>query len=361
MPEPPAAPAPQRHLKPGGWLFLILVVATALSLGWTELAPRLAAWWQGSPLAPGAPAPATPPAGPPSPKAGPTLAPALFPRPATALPRAESGALANVVLPPLVGVTLPPAGATGAPSEVEAIRAVARGDADATIVSVAALAAVPEAVAAGVRAAWLVGPSPADGALFPSCDGAELRQLKLGAVPGSLGEFHLFAALAGAALPPLTAFARDADLERAMDEGVVTAGPARGRARQGLVGRPGCAVLPLDAFSLVAVRNTHRPMTAGALAALVGLARAPAPTPGEVAAFFDPHRQAPGGFAELFHSAGEVWRAAGVVRHPARAPAAIDRTFLDRRAAPPAAAPAAPPPGPPVATRELGFPSWIDR
>ncbi len=389
MPDSPAASprpaAPPRRIKPAGWVVILLAVLLLVYLatrkqkrspsttpppGPSVTAPPARAGGPAKPIArPRAPPPASvsvPIRTTPAPAIGIVLAPQLFPRPGTTLPPAHPTALANVVLPALVGVRMPAAGAQPAVSEREAILEVARGDADQTIASVAALAAVPEAVQRGVKAVWLVGFSPPDGALFPSCDAAALRQTRLGFVPGSLGELDLLAALAGSPVPPMVAFDTDSDLARAIDDGIVTGGPARGRARAR--GGPTCEVLPDSTFALVAIRDTRKPMSPQGLAALVGLGRSSPLPASEVVAFFDPHRAAPGGFAKLFAAAGKVWSAAGLIGTPAVAQDAVDWTFLSRpstRAHPaPGAGVATPAPNGAAARekgQELGFPSWVDR
>jgi hypothetical protein len=357
MPDAPS-PAPRAKIRPAGWVVLIVALGLGGYFAWTKLAPLLPV----SPVAPPPPSSPTPPENKPEPRApggaGLVLPRDLFPAAAPALPAQRAPAVANATLPAMFALELPPAGVKPAPSEVEAIRAIARGEADSAIVSVAALAAVPEAVAAGVQAVWYVGESVADGALFPACDGATLRRAKLGVVPGSLAHFHLLAALAGDALPALATFERDAELERAVNDKVVTGGPARGRGARFLAaaGKPPCLALPRSAFALVVVRHTARPMTAPELAALAALVRHPLPDPEENAAFFDRKRGAPGGFVELFESAGAVWAAVHLIGRPAFAKAAVDRTFLD------GAGPAAPGRHPRKdAAKELGFPSWLDR
>lgn len=366
---PQRGPPPAR-VKPAGWVVIVLVLGAAGYFAWPRLAALLAQSERAAPPAGGAAAP-TRPGGPALPRRPDAPAPAsgeglvlareLFPAAAAALPEVRQGSpAAKVALPALVGVELPTSGARPASSEVEAIRLVARGEVDAAIVSVAGFAAVPDAPAQGVKAAWYVGESPQDGALFPSCDGAALRRTHLGAVPGSLAHFHLLAALAGDALPPVALFDRDAELDRAINDKVVTGGAARARALKSLAaaGRPPCSALPASAFALVAVRRVSSPMTAAELAAIAALVRRPLPAPEEVAAFFDPGRRAPGSFAELYEAAGDVWSAVGLIDRPASSKAAVDRTFLDGGGG--ALVAVVRPQARRGVAKELGFPCWLD-
>lgn len=359
MPEAPFAEgprsAPARKIRPAGWLVLLLLVGGAGWFAWTQFGDSIRALID-RPAAPARPA---------SPGTTTTLAPDagmlprdLFPSAAASLPVVR-GATGRLALPPLVALEAPAQGVIPADSELAAIRAVLGGQADVAVASVASLAAVPEALAAGVRAAWLVGESPRDAALFPACDGASLSAASLGAVRGSIGHFHLLGALAGLELPTISLFDGDADLAAAIAAGRVTAGATRLGAPDAAEARPPCRALPSGSLSLVVIRQVGQALSAAELASIVALSRLPAPSPEEVAAFFDPARTAPGGFFELYASAADVWARTGLIAAPARAASAVDRTFLEGGAG--AFAPIRGRRAPASSARDLGYPSWVDR
>lgn len=355
---PSSGPSAFRRIKPAGWVMLLLA-AGGISYGaWRVIAPRLTA--PADPVAPTSPTAPTEPTEPtspptePAPRADRVVPKSLLPREARALPEVR-GSVAHVVLPPL---NLAPPGDSGAAlvgSESAAIDRLVQGTAHATIVSVAALAARPDAVRAGVKAAWFVGTSPLDAGLFPSCDREALEAARLGAVGRSLGHLHLVAALAGEKQPEIQAVPDEAALDRAIAEGRVSGGATRLAREGGTLPRPPCRALPASAFAFVVARRTDRPLSDAELASLAALSNRSV-APEEVAAFFDPARTAPGAFAELFDAASRIWQAAGVIERRATAAEAVDRSFLVA----PARAPDAPA-APARTSGGLGYPSWLDR
>lgn len=387
LPDPSGSSLPRRRyrIKPAGWAVIVLAVVGLLYLGWRLVGPPVERWLEARERAPTdevtsprtepeprepvvvvPPEPVEPEPEPRAPVAeGPGFGPELFPAEVPGLPE-PSGFLPRLVLPPLQLVARAQVGAREAGSEALALKMLSEGEADVAVVSVAALAASPEAIRRGVRAAWYLGDSPADGALFPSCEGAVLRHERLSAVERSLGHFHLLAALSDRPLPRIQLLPHAAALAETVQEGETTGGAWAPGAS---VAAP-CRVLPREAFSFVVVRRTEVDLSAGDLASVVALLRGPPPSAQAVATFFDPQREAPNGFADLFSRAGRVWASLGLIESPVEPALALDRSFLPLEPAePPPEVELEPLPVPepeqlpeevPTSPR-FGHPSWPDR
>jgi len=310
--------------------------------------PRFAQDVPSAPSAPDAGAPAAPTA-PASTAEGRIVAIDLFPAAIPGLPSSPDRT-PRLALPPLDAVPSVFKDVL-ARSETGAIEALSSGEADIAITSVVALAAVPQAVRAGVRAVWYLGNSSLDATLHPGCDAAVMRGQRLGAVRASLAHFHLLHALAGEPLPEIRLFNGEEELANAISSKAVTGG-AFGTAPRPVAAGTECHALSAAAFALIVLHHKDRPAASADVGYATSRALLPRPSPEEVAAFFDPARRAPGGFAQVFESAGAVWKAAGLIDHPASARDAVDPRFFS---------PATPAPAPQSAPGALGFPSWPDR
>jgi hypothetical protein len=313
----------------------------------------------------------------------PTLPPAL-PQPSTA---PVDVALAPMSSPGLLAALL---GSSGhmvlAHSEAEAVDRVADGRSAAAVVSVAALAAHPDVISKGLKAVWLFGYRPVNGAVGPTCDPGRLRSLKLGAVAGSLAHFRLMALLAGEPLPPIATYDSDQALDKAYADGTISGGELSETMREsGKV--EDCGGLPESAYAFVVVTNPQKPISASDLAAIVALNRSP-PTLEQVGGFFQKGVTGIGTFGGVFQAASGAWSQVKMIAAPAPEETAVDRMFLDRPAAGSiAATPAAAPldggspapsgsnPAPSGSTpapqeqakaaeapvKPFGYPSWLDR
>lgn len=254
-------------------------------------------------------------------------------------------------LPPL---SLPPtviAGSEGAVLHLVATEQVRDG-----IVSVAALAAHPEAVAFGVRAIWLAGDTVNEVSLLPSCDPIELLTAKLGVVGGSLSHLHLLSLL-GSPLPPIIQFDSAAALEAAYADGTINGGEAP-VSRRGSVAA-NCLELAKKADPLVLVHKVGRPVSKADALASVPMKGA-APTAEQVKAFFG---EGSDSFDALFRSASQKWLEAKVIPAVAAPADAVDRRLLEKPTPPPS--PTTPSNVTPAdagsaAVSPYGFPSWVD-
>lgn len=317
-------PSRQVKIRPAGWVVIALVVA---GLGWVafrfaspHLGPLVDRLKTSEPQPPGTPAPVEPS----EPIATAALSPSLFPSTAPGLP--APGELPSVSLPAYSALRLP-RGSPTASGERVALQQLLSGEVDYAVVSVPALAASPEVIESGARVVWSLGAAPEDAALFPSCDPATLRGLKLGVVPGTAGHLALLAALANEPLPPITPFDDDAGLTRALSEGLITGG-----ARRMPPGTRGCLPLPQAATTLVVVRGADVEADASRVSAIVQLARRPEAAE-SVASFLDPSRRSAGGFVDVYERSQQVWRSVGLIDRTLPASAALASPSTDRPSA----------------------------
>jgi hypothetical protein len=327
------------------------------------------------------------------------------PAPTVAAPPAKSAPI--LAVPPLLHAT----GlhdALSANSEQEAIRLLLEGKAAIAITSVAALAAVPEDQLSQLRAVRLLGFWPAEAALGPTCDLAKLSaNIRLGAVRGSLAHYEMLRLTQGLKTrPDIALFDDEASLASAYATSRVS-----GELPLGLreaVNLSGCDTLPRSDFAFVAVERADHPVPAEDLTRALGTI--PDATAEQIQAFA---HKGSGSFAEVFDRAGKTWLAAQIVSKAPTLPenlnALAPASLVDAGVATPDAGPLAvadggmavdagtatatspdagllaaapadagvaplkqvPPPKVPATTakpappqpisRELGFPSWIDR
>lgn len=294
-----------RRIRPAGWVVIALFVGglgyLAVSRGW-PLVQRIRERPE-KPAPPAMESPvAEPPLATPTPAGAVVLPRSLFgPPPGRVEENPVAAPVSVAVVPGMVG-PLDGVRTVEAASEAAAMQLVALGEVDAAIVGVPAVAATPRLVRLAVQVTDWAGNATAP--LATACDAETLLGQRLGAVRGSTGHYHLLAALAGEPLPEIALFDREADLERARAESAVTAGPVRSA---------GCYALARAAMPLVVV---HRGALSQDVRVKIARALGLDGSGMEAAAFFDPAREAPGGFRDTFESASEVWRRVGLVPDP---------------------------------------------
>jgi hypothetical protein len=300
----------------------------------------------------------------------------LFPTMPPALPQPSATpvdvALAPLSTPGLLATVLNSSGhMVLAASESEALTRVIEGKSGAAVVSVAALAAHPDAISKGVKAVWLFGNRPVNGAVGPSCDPGRLRSLKLGVVQGSLAHFRLLALLAGEPLPPIATYESDQALDKAYADATITGGELSETMREsGKIEE--CGGLPEHAYAFVVVTSVQKPISGPDLAAIVALNRPP-PTLEQVGGFFQPGATGIGTFGGVFRAASAAWTQVKLISTPAPEETAVDRMFLDRPGGTPPASTAGTKPAVvdggsvvplkkvDVPVKTYGYPSWLDR
>lgn len=365
-------PRPPRQvtIRPAGWVVIALALGGVCWLVWHFGAPHIKPLLQrpsDEEIAP-PPAPATSRTGAEAEKAepaeeqaepSPALGRQLFPSRAKPLP-APSPLFPRVALSPLAGWPSMPVGASEAPSEREALRRLARAEADYAVVSVVALASMPEVTAAGARAVWSLGASRDTARLFPSCKANALRKETLGAVKGTPGHLELLAAFADSNAPNIVLFEQDSELAATVSEGAITGGIRLDEGEQ-------CRVLPAAVSTLLVVRGPSV-NTDGAEVSAIAASAPSTVSPEEVASFFDETRTIPGGFFDVYAKSQQVWKRVGLVSSTTPASHAIDRSLLgppQALVAEPTKQPLLPSTAqrqeePPPPRPEFGRPSWPD-
>lgn len=355
---PDEAPLPRKvTIRPAGW---VVIVVALVGVGW--LVWHLAAPWVKPLLQRPTNEAAAPPVAAVDPREAGTSkndAPAeeaaqepssvlsgrLFPQAASRLP-APSSTFPRLALPPLAGLNIDQTRVLVASGEREALRRLVRGEADYALVSIAALASVPEVTDAGARVVWSLGAAPDTARLFPSCNPDSLRRTSLGAEAGSAGHLQLLAAFMDSDRPPIALFNRYASLEHAISNGEVTGGS---RLDAGVR----CDTLPVAVTTLLIVRGPNvdvDPARVSAIAALVPNAASPE----DVASFFDESRATPGGFFEVYRKTQQVWQRVGLVTASVPPAETIDRFLLGPAAQPVAEEDAG------VTRAGFGRPAWPD-
>jgi hypothetical protein len=249
-------------------------------------------------------------------------------------------------LPPL---STPPTVIAG--SEGAALHLVATEQVQDAVVSVAALAAHPEAVAFGVRAVWLVGETTSESNLLPSCDVAQLRAARLGVIGGSIAHLHLLTLLEGAPLPPLLQFDSEAALEAAYADGSVNGGEAP-LSRRALMAT-NCVDAGRKPDALVLVHKAGRPVSKTDVAAATLLQGTP-PGDEQQKSFFA--RQGSETFEALYRKASQKWLESKVIPALASPSEAMDLRLVERLTPATALTPA----GANSASSVYGFRSWVD-
>ena len=328
MPDPKAAP--QRRIRPAGWVVILLGLGAIGYGAYRLVEPHLGELRAYVPHD-------MPDAGPPDAgshlDAGPHLdaghpAPVHDAGPQDAgLAEEDAGATTAIARPELTP-SLFPHGVTPAAPAGKPLR-----------LAFPALAAMPEAVAHGVKAVWYLGAWRSEGDVTPPCAVNAAPHVKASEIERPAVLFHRLALVA------------EYQSQHTHD---IDAGTAP------------CPydTLPDAAFAFVIVaKPDRRALSAGDITGVLAMVDGAHPSKEDVAAYFDPDHATAGNFKQIFESAGQVWLSVGAIDKPVASVRAFDGSLVGiKQAAPP------PPPPPPPAAKPatapiepLGYPSWLDR